>query len=195
MWTGTHTLIKWSSLRPHRRTPTHTHWQAALQLNKLTRRLREALKSMQRKMNVKQCKSRLRFELNFASLLTALLASILRTWASVCGWVSQCANFSIACIIKILRIRSVQLHLLMLHRAALHWALSTAKHSERHKSFCTRRQRRARHNGHTQQSQQSGAALDCLGYNLRSVDLAEAATETQHALLGPVQAVLGSGSS
>lgn len=119
-------------------THTPTHWQAALQLNKLTRRLREALKSMQRKMNVKQCKSRLRFELNFASLLTALLGSILRTCASgwlclcVCVWVSQCANFSIACIIKILRIRSVQLHLLMLHRAALHctehWALqSTAK--------------------------------------------------------------------
>lgn len=130
MWTGTHTLIYWSSLCPHRRTHTHqhthtpTHWQAALQLNKLTRRLREALKSMQRKMNVKQCKSRLRFELNFASLLTALLGSILRTCASgrvcVCVWVSQCANFSIACIIKILRIRSVQLHLLMLHRAALH---------------------------------------------------------------------------
>lgn len=77
-------------------TPTHphahppTHWQAALQLNKLPRRLREALKSMQRKMNVKQCKSRLRFELNFASLLTALLGSILRTCGS--GRVCECVG-------------------------------------------------------------------------------------------------------
>lgn len=35
---------------------------------------------------------------------------------------------------------------------------------------------------HQSQSQQSGAALDCLGYNLRSVDLAEAETETVDAL-------------
>lgn len=87
-------------------TQTHTHtptyWQAALQLNKLTRRLREALKSMQRKMNVKQCKSRLRFELNFASLLTALLGSILRTCASgrvcVCVWVGESVRQFFNCL-------------------------------------------------------------------------------------------------